>query len=207
MSVFLGTSRIMCLYACARVILFALQQALSTVTTGGRIEKSTTAREETEALKHTCSHTPKHNIIYPHKHTSVLDICNLSCVRPNAKVTEGRISRCFLLSCSTDETFLVTLLSVSHFSESRRKVKKLTSLLATWFHYCLNWTGFTKASWVSVVNKRKTRQQLSKWQTPNFYGFEGKSLTSTGDDATDHIPVIDSLHFAGSWRGKSSCLV
>lgn len=49
------------------------------------------------------------------------------------------------------ETFLVTLLfSVSDFSESRRKVKKLTNLLATHFHSCVCWTGFTK-TWVSVV--------------------------------------------------------
>lgn len=37
----------MCLYACTRVILFA-QQALSTVTMGGCIEKSTTAKEKKE---------------------------------------------------------------------------------------------------------------------------------------------------------------
>lgn len=33
---------------------------------------------------------------------------------------------------------------------------------------------------------------------PHFYGFKGKSLTSTRYDTTDHIPVIDSLQFGGS---------
>lgn len=41
---------------------------------------------------------------------------------------------------------------------------------------------------------------------PTFYGFKGKSLTSTRYDTTDHIPVMDSLQFGGSWRGKSSWL-
>lgn len=78
-----------------------------------------------------CNYTPKHDIIYPYKHTSVSDMCDLTCVWPEARVTEGRISRCFPLSRSPDETFLVTQLSVSHFSESRRKVK---SWLIYWPH-------------------------------------------------------------------------
>lgn len=45
MSVFLGTGGIMCLTACTCVILFA-QQSLSTVTTGGPIERSTRGKEE-----------------------------------------------------------------------------------------------------------------------------------------------------------------
>lgn len=46
--------------------------------------------------------------------------------------------------------------------------------------------------------QKTKRQEFLSWQTLIFYGFEGKSLMSTRYDATDHIPVIDSLHFGGS---------
>lgn len=58
---------------------------------------------------------------------------------------------------------------------------------------------------MSVVKSKKKTADFIK-ANPHFYGFEGKSLTSTGYDVIDHIPVTDSLHFGGSWQGKSSCL-
>lgn len=39
-----------------------------------------------------------------------------------------------------------------------------------------------------------------KMANPHPYGLEGKSLKPTGYDTTDHIPVIDSLHFGHHGR-------
>lgn len=85
-------------------------------------------------------------------------MCYLTCVWAKAKVTEGRFSRCFLLPCSPDEIFLVTLHSVSHFSELRGKVKSWLSFLPLFFSRPV-WRGFRKAC-VSVVEKI--------WQTHIF---------------------------------------
>lgn len=145
-SVFLGTSRIMCLYACTRVILFA-QWVLSTVTTSGRIWQvnDSKRRERSAVIRCACSNTPKHNPIDPHKHTLVWDMCKLTCVWPKAKVTGAGFPDVSYYPCSTEETFLVTLLSVSQCSDSRKEGQKGDELIG--HRIPRNWTGFTETSW------------------------------------------------------------
>lgn len=169
-SVFLGTGRIMCLYACTRLILFA-QQALTTVTTGGRIEKSATAAKEQKERKKKCARCYIVYVLSQHNTmpfictniSTVLDICNLTCVWAKARVTEITISRCFLLSCSPYETFhptlSLTLLRI------KREGGKLTNLLATRFHWLSLLDRFTK-TWVNVVKNKQNKTAASKRKTP-----------------------------------------
>lgn len=110
----------------------------------------------------------------------------------------GRISRCFLLSCSP-ETFLVTLNPIFLLLRIKEEGQMLIYLL--WFRCCLNWAGITK-TWVSVSQKTPA----TNWKKiisfcagkSSFFGFKGKSLVSTHYDATDHILVMYCLHFGGS---------
>lgn len=162
--------------------------------------ESRARRDVKKTVVYVQSHT-KTQYHFPQKHTSVLDICNLTCVWPKAGVTEGRISRCFLLSCSPRRdlpghpTLCLSLLRM------KKEGQKLTNLLAARFHCCLYWAGITK-KWVSVVKKHKTAAfEMAKF---HFYGFEGKSLTSMTPLTV--FLSIGSLHFGGSWQGKSSCL-
>lgn len=88
---------------------------------------------------------------------------------PKARVTGHRISRCFLLSCSTDETFLGTHVAI----------RKLKSWLTCWPH------DFT------VVFSGQDSLRNFQNDNPLFLWFWRKIPTSTGYDATDHILVID----------------
>lgn len=55
--------------------------------------------------------------------------------------------------------------------------------------------------------KKKRQTAAFKKANPQFYGFEGKSLSSTGYDATDRIPVLGIAYIlVDPDRGKSSCL-
>lgn len=124
-----------------------------------RIEKATTDEGEREGcerlqLQSICACTQKNTPSFKAQHKT----WDLTCVWAKAKVTEGKFSRCFLLSCSRDQTFLVTLHSVSQFSELRRKVKSWLSFQPL-FLCCPDWRVFRKAL-VSVVGKI--------WQTHIF---------------------------------------
>ncbi len=93
---------------------------------------------------------------------------------PKAGVTEGTLSRCFLLSRNPDETFLVAQLCVSLFSEWKRKVKSwliyMPRLLAT--------VVFTGLRHGQVWSKK--RQQRSKWRTSIFMVFKENPLRLPG---------------------------
>lgn len=118
-------SACVCVQFCAHIILFPY----TALSASEHIGKSPAAKDAKEVQK----------FMYPHKNTLR---SNLSCVWPNIRVKEGRTSRCFLSSHSTDQTFLVTLLFLCPTSQLRLKKEgeKLTNLQATHVHCCLYWT-------------------------------------------------------------------
>ena len=77
-------------------------------------------------------------------------------------------------------------------SQMKKEGQKLTKLFPKQF-YCIGLT----IKWVSAVKKNPTAFKIIN---PHLYGFEGKSLMSTGYDTTNHIPVPHSLHFGQHGR-------
>lgn len=100
-----------------------------------------------------CSYTPKHDIIYPYKHTS--DVWSHLCVARN-KGHRGQDFQMFPIipqpwrDLPGHPTLCLSLLRI------KKEGQKLTNLLATRFHCCLYWAGFTK-TWVRVGKKQKDR--------------------------------------------------
>lgn len=100
------------------------EQDSKTVGAGGCAENSATAIGEGWQQTH-------QNMIWSHscKQRSESNMCDLARVWPEARGSQGgRTSRCFLLSCSPDKTFLVTQISVLLF--------RITQKVRSWHIYC-----------------------------------------------------------------------